>query len=175
MTSTPGGAADGRTWADPRGYDDVLLPLELKDLARTRPRDGADSAYLAAWLLRKAALFDRLAGAESTSGEYADSADNEFACAVTRVARIARQRGLMLQRQLVFNLVDELLTDKVPTDKVLTNDTTPTVGFYAALENLGTGALDSSGRRVREYFSSANTDPTTGDQHGNQRGEGGER
>lgn len=175
MTSTPGGGADSTSWADPLRYDDVMLPLELKDLARTRPRDGADAAYLASWLLRKAALFDRVAGAESTGGEYWDSADNEFTSAVTKVARNARRTGLKLQRQLIFNLVDELLTDKIPTDKILADNGTPTVGFHTALENLGSGGPDSTARRVRDLFGNANAEPRAESSTGDQRGEGGER
>ena len=90
------------SWADTTGaatFDDVLLPLEFEDLARSKPRPGSSVGYRAAWLLRKAALFDRLASTDHTRADTA-----------TAVARRARAAGRRLQAQLIDALTPELVT-----------------------------------------------------------------
>ncbi|GAA5033755.1 hypothetical protein [Actinopolymorpha pittospori] len=110
-------------WADTTSaaaFDDVLLPLEFEDLARSKPRPGSSVGYRAAWLLRKAALFDRLASTDPTQADTA-----------LTVAGRAREAGRRLQAQLVDALAPELATgDERPASQTassgLCNDmTTP--------------------------------------------------
>ena len=96
------------SWADTTGaeaFDDALLPLEFEDLTRSNPRPGCSIGYRAAWLLRKAALFDRLASSDPTQRDTA-----------TAVAGRARAAGRRLQAQLVDALTPDLETcDEQPT------------------------------------------------------------
>lgn len=84
-----------------RNFDDVLLPLHLEDLRKSRPRGSESRAYRAAWLLRKSAIFERLAASdEALRGE------------AWQVAKAARRTALRLQREMARDLVPELLIDE---------------------------------------------------------------
>lgn len=84
-----------------RAFDDVLLPLDLEDLARSRPQASHSMAYRVAWLLRKAAIFDRLA-----------VSDTEVQNEATGIAWHARRTALRLQRDIARELVSGLLIDE---------------------------------------------------------------
>lgn len=92
---------ESMTWeaVPQRGYDDVLLPLDLVELAQKRPKAAASVAEWATWLFRKAHLLDRVAANDTEVQEEMTDAANE-----------ARRAALTLQRGLARRLAAELLT-----------------------------------------------------------------
>ena len=84
-----------------RAFDDVLLPLHLEDLRKSRPKRTDSRGYRASWLLRKAAIFERLSGSDEALKDEA-----------WQIAKDARRTALRLQREMTRDLLPELLIDE---------------------------------------------------------------
>lgn len=75
--------------------DDVMLPTELRDLLRDKPRDDAEQAR---WLLRKAALCQRIS-------QMLFETKSQLASEALKAASVARQAAYELIEKQVGELI----------------------------------------------------------------------
>lgn len=88
-----------------RSEIDVLLPLELEDLASSRPGPTSTQAYAASWQLRKASLFGRLRDAAHGENDATARAAHAEGLRAERI-------GLATVTDVVRGLVTELDLDQ---------------------------------------------------------------